>query len=221
VKRERLFARIPAPRVGTHGIADQDVARVQVVPELVEEILDCLRSDDKTDVVFGLYFAERLKPRPDFAAAVTLSLSTLTSMIRGLLTHSDRQVRADAVRAFVAFRKGYDDYATKMREFLRSPDPQTRREALRAAPTFLSSKQLDILLPFRDDPEFGETGGMGGPQRYDIRDFALEIAEHIAGRKFDSGDCLERRDGTEISWRSWNEFTQWLEGKKRWSLFRK
>ena len=219
MKRERLFARIPSPRVGRYGIADQDIARIQVVPELVEELTDCLRSDDETDVIFGLYFAECLRPRADFSTVAGPSLPTIAPLIRTSLTHSSPRVRAGAVRAFAAFRESYVDYAVVMRDFLRSPDSEVRRAALRVAPSFLTSKELDILLPLRDDPEFGETGGMGGPLRYDLRDFALEIAEHIAGRQFDSGDCLERRDSTQISWRSWSAFTQWLEGQKKWKLF--
>jgi hypothetical protein len=219
LKRERLFARIPPSSVGSYGVAAQDIARIQVVRELIQEVIDCLRSDDETDITFGLYFAEHLRPRSDFIALAEASLPMMASLIRTSVIHPSPQVRGHAVRAFVAFRECYEDYSVVMRGLLGSSDAQLRRAALIAAPSFLSSKELEILLPFRDDPEFGETGGMGGPLRYDLRDLALEIAERIAGRKFDNGDCLERRENTEIFWRSWSAFTQWLEGKKRWRFF--
>jgi len=219
VNRERLFARLPSPRVGRYGIAEQDIARVQVVPQAVDELIDCLKSDDETDVIFGLYFAECLRPRADFSTVARLSLPKIASLIRASLGHSSPRVRADAVRAFAAFRESYGDYAIITRDFLHSPDSGVRRNALGSAPSFLSSTELGILLAFRNDPEFGETGGMGGPLRYDLRDFALEIAEHIAGQRFDTGDCVECRDGRQISWRSWSAFTQWLENRKKRSFF--
>lgn len=218
MKRVRLFARIPKPTIGQYGIAVEDIARVQVDTGVVEEVIECLQSDDELDVTFGLYFAECLRPRADFVSVSGTMLLKIATLIRNNFTHPSPRVREDAVRAFVAFRSSYEDYTTAMREFLQSPQSQIRRTALRAAPTFLSSKELEVLLPFRDDPEFGETGGMGGPLRYDLRDLALEIAERIAGRQFLDGDCSERRAEQEISWRNWRSFTQWLEGKKKWRL---
>lgn len=206
--RERLFARIPAPRVGTLGIAIQDVTRVKVDEGLLQDLLDCLRSGDDSDIIFGLYFAEVLRPDPDFSTLGEPALSAIASLICASVTHSNPQVRGDAVRAFVAFHSNFDDYATIMREFLNSIDSQVRREALRAAPTFVSAKELHLLLPFRNYPEFGETGGMGGPLRYNLRDFALEIAEHISGQRFDNGDCFEHQGTNKIFWRSWSTFTQ-------------
>lgn len=220
MKRERLFAHIPARRVGA-GISEQDIARVQVVPELVGQIIDCLESDDQTDVGFGLWFAEKLQLRPEFVAMVEPELSRLLPVIGDRISDESPQVRESAMGAFVAFRQYFPDYTTKMRELLRSSDPIVRSMALYAAPTFLSAKQLEVLLPFRDDPVFGETGGMGGPLRYYYRDSALEIAERIAGLKFNCGDCFEQRDGVRISWRSWSAFTNWLESRKGWWLFSK
>jgi hypothetical protein len=205
--------------VGAHGIVHEDIARIQIVPDVVEEIIACLRSEDDVDVTFGLYFAECLQPRAEFTALAEPSLPTIASLIRALLSHSSRQVREGAIGAFVAFRERYHDFILVMRVLLRSPDSEIRRAALLAASSFLSSKHLDSLLPFRDDAAVSETGGMGGPLRYNLRDFALEIAERIAGQRFDSGDCSECRDGREISWRSWSAFTRWLDGRKKWSVF--
>ena len=218
MKRDRLFARISRPRP-LNGITAEDIAKISVDGALIDDLLDCLRSDDPLDVGFGLYFAEHLRSRSDFCLLAEPSFPLFACRIRDALTHSDRQVRVDAVAAFVAFRASYDGYPAVMRELLRSPHPGVRRAALRAAPCFLPAKELKELLPFRDDPVFLETGGMGGPLRYELRDYALEVAEHIAGRRFDSGDCLEQREGETISWRSWGAFTRWLESRKKWRLF--
>jgi hypothetical protein len=218
MKRERLFERIPHPRP-THGISGQDIARITVDSNLVNELVDCLQSNDSLDAIFGLWFVEHLSARLDFCVLAEPSFPLFASLVRNALTHADRQVREAAIGAFVALRENYDGYPAVMRELLRSADPDVRRSALRAALTFLSAEDLETLLPFRDDPFFGETGGMGGPLRYDLRDYALEVAEDITGQRFDSGDCLEQREGATISWRSWSAFTRWLEIKKKWKFF--
>jgi len=217
-KRQRLFARIP-PRGSRIGISPQDIAGVSVDPALVGELKECLRSNDDSDVVFGLYFCEHLRPRTDFRLVAESAFEDLASLIRDCLAHPNPRVRADAIGAFAAFRDSYDGYGAVMRALLRSPDSEARRPALRAASTFVSPSELDVLLPLRNDPLFGETGGMGGPLRYVLRDYALEIAEHIAGRPFDSGDNLERREGLIKSWRSWAAFVRWLESRKHRRAF--
>ena len=217
-KRQRLFARIPL-RGSRIGISAQDIAGISVNPALVGELKECLQSDDDVDVGFGLYFCEHLRLRTDFCLVAESALEDLASLIRDCLMDPNPRVRADAIGAFVAFRDCYDGYEAVMRALLRSPDSEARRAALRAAPTFVSPSKLDVLLPLRNDPLFGETGGMGGPQRYELRDFALEIAEHIAGRPFDSGDNLEQLEGLTISWRSWAAFVRWLESSKQRRAF--
>ena len=218
MKRERLFSHIPLPRISKVGISDQDIARIKVVDELVKDILDCLQSEDTSDIAFGCYFAECLRSRADFYACAKSSLPTMASLIRKELSNPSPQVRDSAIRAFIAFRESYDDYGSVMREFLCSPDSIIRRATLGASPTFLSVKELDKLLPFRDDKSVSETGGMGGPLRYDIRDFALEMAERMTGKQFNCGDCFEQREGLKVSWRSWSSFVQWVESKKKWRL---
>ena len=220
MKRERLFARIPAPRASKYGIGADDILRVPVSPELVRDLLDCLRSDDELDLIFGLFFAEHLRDRADFANLAEPSIPDLAAAIRSALTHPSSRVRPAAVDALVAFRTSYDDYATVMRDQLAADDSQTRRAALAAGPTYLAAQDLGVLLPFRNDSEVSETGGMGGPLRYTTRDLALEVAERIAGREFPAGDCFERLDGSLVSWRSWSAFTGWLDSKKKWRFFR-
>ena len=218
MKREQLFARIPAPHASKYGIGANDILRIPASPDLVSDLLDCLRSDDELDLIFALMFAEHLRTRPDFCRLAEPSLPVLAAGIRSALAHSIPRVRASAIRAFVAYRSCFGDYSTVIRSFLSDTDSQIRSEALVAAPTFLATSELAVLLPFRDDPEASETGGMGGPLRYLTRDLALSIAERIAGQQFSAGDCFERVDGSSVSWRSWSTFTQWLDSKKRWSF---
>jgi hypothetical protein len=217
-KRQRLFARIPPPRP-LNGIAPQDIARISVDSALVGELQECLRSDDDLDVAFGLYFSVHLRLRTDFRTVAESAFADLASLIGDCLAHPNPRVRVDAISAFAAFRDCYDGYEAVMRALLRAPDPEARRVTLRAASTFVSPGELEVLLPLRSDPLFGETGGMGGPLRYLLRDYALEIAEHIAGRQFDNGDNLERREGFTISWRSWAAFIRWLESRKHRRAF--
>lgn len=215
VKRERLFAKIPAPRASKYGITPGDILRIPAAPELVTDLLDCLHSDDELDLIFGLMFAEHLRSIPDFCNLAEPSLPALLAAIRSALAHSSSRVRAGAVLAFVAFRASYDDYVVTMREQLAAADPQPRQAALAAAPTYLAAEDLDALLPFRDDSEVSETRCIGGPLRFTTRDLALEVAERIAGRQFPADDCFERVDGSRVSWRSWSSFTRWLDSNKK------
>jgi len=217
-KRQRLFARIP-PRGSRIGISPQDIAGISVDLALVGELQECLRSDDDLDVMFGLYLCEHLWSRTDFQSVAEPAFADLASLVRDCLTHPNPRVRADAIGAFAAFRDRYDGFGAVMRALLRAPDPDARRAALRAASTFVWPGELEVLLPLRSDPLFAETGGMGGPLRHVLRDYALEIAELIAGRQFDSGDNLERREGITISWRSWAAFVRWLESRKHRRAF--
>jgi hypothetical protein len=141
------------------------------------------------------------------------SLPEIATLIRSRLEHASERVRAGAIRAFVAFRSHYLDYAAAMGQLLQSQDAAIRHEALAASPTFISDDELDFLLPFQHDTLAGETGGMGGPRRYVVRDLALEMAEMIAGRTFENGDCFELRDGSKVWWRSWSRFNQRLESR--------
>lgn len=214
MKRERLFSRIPAPGIGKLGISTADIDRVVLVPDLIDDILECLRSEDKVDATFGLFFLEQLHNRGEFKKLAQRSLSVITPLIETLLEHQDLQVRSAAARTFVVFRENYSNYRHRMLLSLKSADAEIRRVALWAAPTFLTTEEVDVLGAFQKDPEFGETGGIGGPLRYDLRDYALETAERISGKTFDSGDCFDSHDGQRISWRSWSAFNNWVERKK-------
>ena len=215
MKHERLFTRIPAPRSSKIGIGPEDIDRIPVVPELIQELEECLRSEDELDLGFGLYFVARLRRRSDFCAVAKSELPQIAALIRRAMGHASVRVRTDAIRAFVSFRSHYPDYVIAMRDLLQSSDASIRREALAAAPTFVLGDDLDLLLPFQHDALAGETRGMGGPLRYETRDFALEIAERIAGRSFNTGDCFEMRNGSKISWRSWSSFSVWLDSRRR------
>src|SRR5882672_9113386 len=154
-KRQCLFARIPAQGLRI-GISAQDIAGISVDPALVGELKECLRSDDDTDVMFGLYFCEHLRPWTDFRLVAEPAFPDLASLIRDCLTHANPRVRTDAIGAFAAFRESYDSYEAVMRALLRSPDAEACWEALKAAPTFVLPSELEVLLRLRNDPLFGE-----------------------------------------------------------------
>jgi hypothetical protein len=79
----------------------------------------------------------------------------------------------------------------------------------------IALKTITLLASLHDAYIYRSFPGV----RYELRDYALEIAEHIAGQRFESGDCLEQRNGATISWRSWSAFTRWLDSTKKFSLF--
>jgi len=218
-KLDRLFAHIPKPRIGEYGIADKDVQHIVVAPQLVIDIRECLESGDDLEIGFALFYLENLSARPDFREVAGQTLNSFLTHIRKLLCHESYQIRSEATRTFVAFRSDIADYSKTMFELLHSSDPAVNLVALWAAPTFLSIADLGQLLPFQEDSDFGETGGMGGPKRFHNRDLALETAENIAGVSFSNGDCFEMRDGVQVSWKSWSVFNNWLEGKKKRKWF--
>lgn len=102
---EHLLARIPPPRASKIGVSAQDIDRVVVVPQLVHELRNCLQSDDESDLIFGLYFAERLRTRPEFCAVANASLAEIATLIRSALAHPNVRVSVAAMRAFVSFER--------------------------------------------------------------------------------------------------------------------
>jgi hypothetical protein len=219
VVHKRLLARIPEPRISPVGICDDDIARIPVTPDFIAELLECLKSSEPLDLTMGFFIARAGLGNPEFSKVAGRDLSRIAELARRAFAHLDRRVRSSALATVVAYRTLYDDYANLMLGQLASEDASCRRIAVGAAPTYLTARDLTLLVPFHNDPEYGETGGMGGPLRYTIRDLALEVAEQIAGRSFPAGECSERVNETTVSWRSWASFLRWINRPKLWRMF--
>jgi imidazolonepropionase-like amidohydrolase len=220
-KLQKLFARLPKSRTSKLGIAAEDTAVAQVDGQIGAELVECLESGDATDASFALWFVEHLCPREDFLKAIQQWRTQLETAVLRLIAHPEFNVREAAVRAFTLLGYGRKDYHHEMLKLLRSGDSAIRRIALEMAPHFLSKDDLGELLTFRNDAEYGETLGMGGPLRYTSRDLALAVAERISGMSFANSDCQTTIDGRTVSYRSWAKFDNWLaaDRKPSWRPF--
>lgn len=192
------------------GIDADLIAKIPVEPALIDDLWAALESEDELDVGFGLFFLHELLRRPEFLKAIDPRSAHFAKKMRDLVTGGSSKLQAEAIPSFVAFRSFYPDFAAIMKELLSNSNVVVRRAALDFASFFLTKKDLKLLIEFKDDTQFDETLGNGGPLRYTMRDGALEQAERIAGKSFANGDCFETRDGAQISWRSWSSFLNWL-----------
>jgi hypothetical protein len=219
VIHKRLLARIPKPRTYKVGICANDIARIPVTPDFIADLLECLGSVEPLDLKFGFFIAECALKNPLFVKAARNAREQIAALARQAVSHPDRQVQSSALQTVVAYRTFCSDYRNLMLGQIASGNAACQRVALAAAPTFLEKQDLALLMPFRTHPEYGETGGMGGPLRYTTRDLALQVAELIAGRRFPDGDCSETVNDSTVSWRGWSTFIRWINRPRLWRMF--
>ena len=91
-----------------------------------------------------------------------------------------------------------------------------RMTALSYAGYYLPAGSFSLLFEFQHDPFVAETGGMGGPPRYILRDHALDVLERLSHCPvLAAGDCFEDTPEGRVSYRSWSRFLNWYERNKQ------
>jgi hypothetical protein len=122
----------------------------------------------------------------------------------------------EAVQIFAVWGRHRSDYRSVCEPLLGHPAAHIRSTALSFAPCYIPRRSLDVLFNFRRDPFVCETGGMGGPLRYVLRDQALAILEKLTEcPKVLAGDCFEDTDNGRASYRTWVPFLNWYEKNKK------
>jgi hypothetical protein len=108
----------------------------------------------------------------------------------------------------------FSDYRSMMLRCLNDQNSTIRAEALAAYETFLTKKDIPLLLQFQDDKFMSETS-MGGPLIYPIRNQALVIIEKLCGHLFLKHEKVQVLEGGgNVSWYDWKPFLDW------WSVYK-
>ena len=119
----------------------------------------------------------------------------------------------DAARIFIFWGSHRADYGRVCMSLLNHENENVRTTALGLAGIYLKPIEYSHLVKFRSDRAFSEIG-MGGPLRYLVRDYALEVLERLTGCPKADGDCFEDTSEGRISYRSWSPFLTWFEQNK-------
>jgi hypothetical protein len=210
---ERLFRHSkPLTTAAAVGPSIQDVGKIPVTSELIEDLVAALQSPRSADRNVALFFCEGLLDHnmgdPEFVRAVVPPVETL-------IMSDDDFVRSSAVPVYARLRDYFPGYRERMLTLLADCNSLSRERVLYAAGTFLKRDEVQPLLSFQNDTVISETGGMGGPWRYILRDEALRLIEKMLGQSFRTQECTEARDNQVIFWWDWTPFLQWWAARKR------
>lgn len=215
---ERLIARAQPFKLDSIGISANDIARIPLTNEMIGEVEECLSNSDVAELKWGLWFANGMldsNPPEEF-------LKRLLLRVPIWLKHEEWDVRNRALELFVRLRTNYKGYRETMLKMLQDPETAVRWEVLKAYRTFLTPKDIPLLLSFQNDEYMTETE-MGSPLVYAIRNDALAAIEDLCGRKFKKTEKVKPVEGTlMVYWWDWQPFLDWW-GKRqsKWRFWKK
>lgn len=203
---KRLIERVKRLQQDPFGVSCEDIARLPLDDGMISDILECLSDpEDVPELKWGLWFTLGiLKSNPPQSF-----LKWLVPRIPTWLKHCDGGVREAALDIFVPLRKNYKNYEKLMIGLLRDPNPVVRGRALRESKTFLTRKDVPMLLHFQNDKYMTETK-MGSPLLYAIRNDALAAIETLCGKQFTKGEKVEPCETDDmVYWWDWQPFLDW------------
>lgn len=202
------------------GIGIEDIGKIPLTEEFLSDLFACLRATDPKELKWGLWFAQGILdsgPPDNF-------LQFLVSRIPSWLTHQNEDIREESLSLLIRLRENFDNYRSLMLHSLQDSNPSIRGEALQHFQTFLTSKDVPVLLKFKDDEYMSETS-MGSPLIYPIRNQALAVIEALLGRKFSKNENVKVIDDAHtVYWWDWKSFLDWWEGqqkRKAWKIWKK
>lgn len=208
---ERLFEYSKPFQAGKLGPSIQEIGKIPITADLVSDLTAAIRSPNSSDRNVALFFCEGLLAcNPEHRDL----LSALVPLVNDLITSTDDLARSSVVPVFIRLRGWFPNYRKEMLELLTNPNSNSRADVLQAAETFLRKREIQPLLSFQNDPVISETGGMGGPWRYILRDEALRLIEKMLGRSFRTQECTEAKDNQVIFWWDWRPFLEWRSTQK-------
>ncbi len=215
---DKLKERLNGIRAYPVGLSADDVKRLQLTPDLVEDVLSSLASADVVDQQIALFFSEVLiwpgKINPAHE-------STLVSRIVDLGRGPTDRVKSSALKMVTRFRASVPDFRSLMMEGLSSSDPMVRKEAVLAYELYCLPKEVAPLERFEHDDYVTETA-MGGPLLYELRNLALETIERVIGKNFRKAEKTEARSTGEVAfWWDWSPYHAWKKGGFLGSLFKR
>ena len=124
---------------------------------------------------------------------------------------SGKTLDESAVEIFMAWGTHRPDRKSVCLHLLNHEQAWIREIALNYSGSFLRQDEYSILLRFRQDLDVGETGGMGGPLRFILRDQALRVLKHLTRCPVKEDDCFEELPEGRVFYKSWTPFLNWFE----------
>ena len=214
---ERLLERVRPFKGDSVGIGIEHIAKMPLSSEAVADIFECLRSENVSDLSWGLWFAQGvLDSNPPQEL-----LRFLVRQLPKWIAHHQEALREHALPLLIRLRENFPGYRSMMLRCLKDPDPDVRTNALAAYETFLTEKDIPLLLEFEQDDYMSETS-MNSPLIYAIRNQALAIIERLCGQKFPKHENVKAiEDGHTVYWWDWRPFLDWWEKQRRkWRFWR-
>jgi hypothetical protein len=207
---------------GSVGMGLDDFKDVPLTEDLLRAILDCLKSADKIDRRFGLFACEGVLTRRGLNALGPELRETLLGQLPASQGDEDPSNREQSIRLLIELRDLFPGYRDLMLRHLKASDSFVKLYALSVYETFLTKKDVPILLNLQWDEYYMEEG-MGSPvHRYVVRNKALEVIEKLCGRHFRTNELFVTLDSGHMAyWRDWEPFLQWWQRRtKRWWMQR-
>lgn len=213
---DRLVKKVKFYQSSPVGYSIEDIGKIPITTELVKDIFECLRSSDVSELKSGLWFAQGvLDSNPPKEL-----LFFLVAELPKWMTSQDDNVRWRALSLLIRLRENFPNYRSLMIKCLQDVDPEVRIDALAAYSTFLTDKDIPILLEFQRDDYMSETS-MNSPLVYLIRNQALEIIEQLCGQKFPKHENVKLLEiGQSVYWWDWKPFLDWWDSRQsKWRLW--
>ncbi len=211
---QALLRRASGFQSSGHGVALEDFNSIPATPDLGDEIIQGLQSDDPVDRRVSLFFCEGFLRSGRLNLLGERLVNALPLNLKRLIEDKDDLSRGAALPLLVLMRAQFPEYRSAMLKALLDSDAQVRMAALNAADTFLKTGEIEPLLSFERDLYLSETGGMGGPLHYVLRDDALAKIECMAGKQFAKHELTEIKESEVVFWWDWNPMLEWYRASK-------
>lgn len=156
------------------GISIEDIKALPDTNLLWETICECLKSKERIDNIWGLYYLESLIHRDLSRTAKNIFLSSFKYFIN----NQDFSVFSNTVTLAYLTRDLIPNYKNEMFKILNSEDHLRVSESLLYATSFIDVSDVPLLLKFKEDKNYSETN-MSGPLCFDVRNQANIAAREI------------------------------------------
>ena len=193
------------------GIGYEDVRKIEITPNLWEDIMECLISEKIDDQCIALFFIEALGSRLNSANAGFVS--KVVEIIEKILKGNAIEAQRNCYRVLPMFKSFFPNYREIMITGLRCSDMTIRWTALGYYKTYCKFREVSLLEPFEYDDYITEIA-MAGPCEYMLRNLALEKIESVLGVTFKKFENIKQLSGgTTVYWWDWSPYHKW---KKNW-----
>lgn len=183
--------------------------RLDVTPDMVEDIFSCLMSEEIADQQIALFFLDVLS---EHGRINPTREPNLIGRVIELGREPTGRVRPDALKVLVRYYDSIPNFRPMMLEALKSDNPMVRKQSLLAYGRYCLSKEVAPLEGFEHDSYAAEMA-MGGPLIYELRNLALGTIEQVIRKNFRKAERTEARStGEVVFWWDWAPYHAWKGG---------